>query len=229
MTTFTVPHHGKYVSYLRVSTDRQGADGYGIDAQRAAVATHVNGGQWHHVAELVEVESGKRSDRPQLAAALALCRKHKAKLVVARLDRLSRNVAFLSALMESKVAFVACDNPHATKLTIHILAAVAEHEREMISARTKAALQAAKARGVTLGNPRLSEIVGKGAATNKAQAAQRAANIMPIIAQIRRDKPFMSLRQIARELTARGIKTPRGSDWSAVTVSKVLARAEASA
>jgi DNA invertase Pin-like site-specific DNA recombinase len=229
MTTLHLPHHGKFVSYLRVSTDRQGADGYGIEAQRSAVAQHVNGAAWQSLGEFVEVESGKRADRPQLAAALALCRKHKAKLVVARLDRLSRNVAFLSALMESKVAFVACDNPHATKLTIHILAAVAEHEREMISARTKAALAAAKARGVVLGGPNLAALRGKGAATNRRMAAQRAANVLPVINSIRRDKPYMSLRGIARELTARGVKTARGSiDWSAVTVSKVLARAEAS-
>jgi DNA invertase Pin-like site-specific DNA recombinase len=141
-------HSGKWVSYLRVSTDKQGESGLGIEAQRKAVETYLNGGSWTLAQEFVEVESGKRSNnRPQLAAALAACKKLKAKLVVAKLDRLARNVAFISKLMESGVEFVACDFPHANKLTIHILAAVAEHERELISSRTKAALAAAKERG----------------------------------------------------------------------------------
>src|SRR4030088_527603 len=117
----------------------------------------MNGGAWELCAEHVEVESAKNADRPELAKALAACKKHKARLVIAKLDRLSRNLAFIAALMESGVEFVAVDNPHMNKLTIHILAAVAEHEREMISERTKAALQAAKARGVRLGNPRRGE------------------------------------------------------------------------
>jgi DNA invertase Pin-like site-specific DNA recombinase len=116
-------------------------------------ATYLNGGSWTLVAEFVEVESGKHSDRPQLAA----CKKHRAKLVIAKLDRLSRNLAFIAALMDSGVEFIAVDNPHANKLTIHILAAVAQHEREMIAQRTKDALQAAKARGKRLGNPKLGE------------------------------------------------------------------------
>ena len=141
------PHSGKFVAYYRVSTDRQGKSGLGLDAQREAVTSYLNGGSWQLVQELVEVESGKRADRPQLAAALAACRKHKAKLVIAKLDRLSRNLAFVATLMESGVEFVAVDNPHANRLTVHILAAVAEHERVMISERTKAALAAAKASG----------------------------------------------------------------------------------
>ena len=149
------PHSGKFVAYYRVSTDRQGKSGLGLDAQREAVTSYLNGGSWQLVQELVEVESGKRADRPQLAAALAACRKHKAKLVIAKLDRLSRNLAFIATLMDSGVEFVAVDNPHANRLTVHILAAVAEHERVMISERTKAALAAAKARGTQLGNPRL--------------------------------------------------------------------------
>jgi DNA invertase Pin-like site-specific DNA recombinase len=143
-------HSGKWVCYLRVSTDRQGQSGLGLEAQRKAVLDFRNGGQWKLADEFVEVESGKRSDRPQLAAALA-CKRLKARLVVAKLDRLARNVAFISRLMERGVEFVAADMPFANKLTIHILAAVAEHEREAISARTKAALAAAKARGVKLG------------------------------------------------------------------------------
>ena len=128
------PHSGKFVAYYRVSTDRQGKSGLGLDAQREAVTSYLNGGSWQLVQEFVEVESGKRADRPQLAAALAACRKHKAKLVIAKLDRLSRNLAFVATLMESGVEFVAVDNPHANKLTVHILAAVAQHEREIIIA-----------------------------------------------------------------------------------------------
>jgi len=150
-------HSGKWVSYLRVSTDKQGASGLGLEAQRKAVADYLNGGKWSLAQEFIEIESGKRSDRPQLAAALAACKKLKAKLVVAKLDRLARNVAFTAKLMESGVEFVAADMPFANKLTIHILAAVAEHEREAISDRTKAALAAAKARGVKLGGPKLKE------------------------------------------------------------------------
>src|SRR3984893_8395226 len=128
------PHYGKFVAYFRVSTDRQGKSGLGLEAQRKAVLDYLNGWRWQLAAEFVEVESGKRSDnRPELEKALAACKKQKAKLVIAKLDRLSRNVAFISALMNSGVEFIAADMPHANKLTIHILAAVAEHEREMIS------------------------------------------------------------------------------------------------
>src|SRR6478672_514371 len=151
------PHSGKFVAYYRVSTDRQGKSGLGLDAQREAVTSYLNGGSWQLVQELTEVESGKHADRPQLAAALAACKKHKAKLVIAKLDRLSRNLAFIATLMDSGVEFVAVDNPHANKLTVHILAAVAQREREAIAQRTRDALQAAKARGKRLGNPRLTE------------------------------------------------------------------------
>src|SRR5271155_3138 len=149
-----MPGQPRFVSYYRVSTAQQGASGLGLEAQREAVSRHVIGAQGVIVAEFQEVESGKKTDRPQIAAALAACRLRHACLVIAKLDRLARNVHFISSLMESGVDFVACDNPHATRLTIHILAAVAEHEREMISARTKAALAAAKARGVALGGQR---------------------------------------------------------------------------
>src|SRR6202047_80805 len=135
----------RYVAYYRVSTDRQGRSGLGLDAQQKAVQDYLNGGDWSLVAELTEVETGKRSDRPELAKALALCRKHKGKLVIAKLDRLSRNLAFIATMMDSGVEFVAVDNPHANKLTLHIFAAVGQHEREMIAERTKAALQAAAA------------------------------------------------------------------------------------
>jgi DNA invertase Pin-like site-specific DNA recombinase len=126
----------KYVAYLRVSTKKQGAAGLGIDAQRSAVAMHVDSCHGVLIKEFVEVESGKRADRQKLHEAISLAQRSKAVLLVAKLDRLSRNVAFLSALMESGVEFMACDMPHANKFTVHIMAAMAEHEREMISQRT---------------------------------------------------------------------------------------------
>src|SRR5262245_18387191 len=142
-------------SHLR-SMDRQGQSGLGLEAQRSAVLDYLDGGFCTMTAEFTEVESGKHADRSQLAAALAACKRHKAKLVIAKLDRLSRNLAFIATLMDSGVEFVAVDNPHANKLTVHILAAVAQHEREMISQRTRDALQAAKARGKRLGSPNLA-------------------------------------------------------------------------
>ena len=140
-------HQRKFVAYFRVSTDKQGKSGLGLEAHREAVLTYLDGGRWSLVQEFVEVESGKRNDRPELGAALAACKKHKAKLIIAKLDRLSRNLAFIATLMDSGVEFVAVDNPHANKLTVHILAAVAQHEREMIGQRTRDALQAAKEMG----------------------------------------------------------------------------------
>src|SRR5271168_1613901 len=146
--------NGKFISYLRVSTARQGASGLGLEAQREAVRNYLNGGRWTLVQEVVEVESGKRNDRPAIAEALRLCRLHRATLIIAKLDRLARNVHFISSLMESGVEFVAVDFPQANRLTVHILAAVAEHEAKAISERTKVALAAAKARGVRLGGDR---------------------------------------------------------------------------
>ncbi|SRR6266446_3702386 len=143
---------GYCIAYYRVSTKRQGQSGLGLDAQKDAVMAYLNGGNWTLKEEFVEVESGRKvKNRPALQQAIAACRKHKATLVIAKLDRLARNVAFISNLMESKVAFVAVDNPHATRFTLHILAAVAEHEADIISQRTKSALSAAKARGTELG------------------------------------------------------------------------------
>src|SRR5215204_3495258 len=148
---------GRYVSYLRVSTDRQGRSGLGLEAQRKAVEDFLNGGRWDLIAEFVEVESGKRDDRPKLAEALALCRLHKATLVIAKLDRLSRDAHFLlglqKELQKSGLRFVAADLPEANELTVGIMAVVAQAERKMISQRTKAALGAAKARGKKLGTP----------------------------------------------------------------------------
>src|SRR3954453_14161932 len=143
--------NGRFIAYYRVSTQAQGASGLGLEAQRAAVLAYLDGGSWHLADEFVEVESGRKDDRPELAKALAACRRLGATLVIAKLDRLARRVSFVSALMDSGVEFVAVDFPTANKLTIHILAAVAEHEREMIAKRPKDALAAAKARGRKLG------------------------------------------------------------------------------
>lgn len=230
----TEPTGRRFVSYLRVSTDRQGRSGLGLEAQRQAVLDYLNGGQWELVAEFVEVESGKRSDnRPELAKALHACKVTGATLVVAKLDRLSRNVAFLAALMDAGAEFVACDFPQANRLTLHILAAVAEHERVMISQRTKAALQAAKARGVKLGNVNGTAAIRRAGKGNvdavraiKAGADARAADIMPIIADIRTCDPVVSLGGIARELNARGILTARGGRWDASRVYRLLQRRE---
>jgi DNA invertase Pin-like site-specific DNA recombinase len=144
---------GRYISYIRVSTQRQGLDGYGVDAQRKSITDFLNGGNWELIAEYAEVESGKRSDRPALKKALDHCKRTKSTLVISKIDRLSRNIAFLSNLMESGVEFIATDNPHANKLTVQLMAVMAENEREAISKRTKEALAAAKDRGVKLVSP----------------------------------------------------------------------------
>jgi DNA invertase Pin-like site-specific DNA recombinase len=216
-------HFGKFVAYYRVSTDKQGQSGLGLDAQRQAVMTYLNGGPWKLIAEHTEVETGKRADRPELQKALADCRKHRGKLIIAKLDRLSRNLAFIATLMDSNVEFIAADNPHANRLTVHILAAVAEHEREAISERTKAALQAAKRRGVKLGGPRLAAARKTSIKVRSEAADAFAANVRPIIKEIQASG-VSSLRGVARALTARGIRSPRGRDWSDVQVAATLRR-----
>jgi DNA invertase Pin-like site-specific DNA recombinase len=216
-------HSGRWVSYLRVSTTKQGESGLGLAAQRKAVADFLNGGKWTLAKEVIEIESGKRSDRPELAKAIALCKKLKARLIVAKLDRLARNVHFVSGLMESGVDFTAADMPFANRLTVHILAAVAEHEREQISTRTKAALAAAKARGKKLGGPKLAQARLLGHAANRKAADRFATNTKPLIEQIRASG-VTSLRKIAAALTARGVPTARGGQWDAATVANVIRR-----
>jgi DNA invertase Pin-like site-specific DNA recombinase len=215
------PHYGKFIAYFRVSTDRQGKSGLGLDAQREAVMNYLNGGRWTLVDEFTEVESGKRNDRPELEKALSACKRQKAKLVIAKLDRLGRNLAFIAALMESGVEFVAVDNPHANKLTVHILAAVAQHEREMISERTKAALAAAKRRGKRLGNPNLPEAAKRGVAAIQANARRFAANVRPIIEEIMRTG-VISHNAIAAKLNERNVKTARGGRWTHMQVGAIL-------
>jgi DNA invertase Pin-like site-specific DNA recombinase len=216
----------KYVAYLRVSTDKQGKSGLGLDAQRQAIADFLAGGS--PIAEYVEVESGKRDARPQLAAALHRAKVTGARLLIAKLDRLSRNVAFITALQESRVKFVCADMPDATELTVHILAAIAQHERKAISDRTKLALAAAKRRGTKLGNPngaRALRGVGNDRAVEaiKARADAFAEDVIPIIADIR-SGGITSFKGIARELNARGILTARNRTWHPATVRSLIAR-----
>jgi DNA invertase Pin-like site-specific DNA recombinase len=222
---------GKFISYLRVSTVRQGVSGLGLEAQREAVVQYLNGGRWTLAQEVVEVESGKRNDRPAIAEALRLCRLHRATLIIAKLDRLARNVHFISSLMEAGVEFIACDFPQANRLTVHILAAVAEHEATMISARTTAALAAAKARGKRLGGlrgkpERMKKMAAKGNAASaevrKATAAKRAADLLPVIAGLQ-GEGISSLLGIAAKLNERGISAPRGGQWSAGQVRRIMA------
>jgi DNA invertase Pin-like site-specific DNA recombinase len=228
-----MPNTKKFISYLRVSTARQGISGLGLEAQREAVARYLDGGHWSLIQEVVEIESGKRNDRPAIAEALRLCRLHHATLIIAKLDRLARNVHFISSLMESGVEFIAVDFPQANRLTIHILAAVAEHEAVMISARTKAALGAARARGVTLGGLRGSltrmKIIGsKGniasAVARRKTAATRNEDLLAVICDIR-VAGESTPGQIARALNERGIAAARGGTWGAVQVRRILAHA----
>lgn len=224
------PQTKNYVAYYRVSTDRQGRSGLGLEAQQAAVRGFVKSG--HLLAEYTEVETGKRSDRPKLQKALAHARRQKATLVIAKLDRLARNVAFTATLMESGADFVACDLPNANKLTIHILAAVAEDEARRISERTKAALAAYKARGGLLGSnhPKCREISRMAAkrggpigAKRVAEEARRAyADILPTMRQLR-DAGY-SLRQIAAHLNEADHVTRNGQQWNATQVKRVLDR-----
>jgi DNA invertase Pin-like site-specific DNA recombinase len=211
-----------FVAYLRVSTVRQGESGLGLEAQRATVEAFAR----HHggdiVASFVEVETGKRSDRPELAKALEAARKGKATLLIAKLDRLARNVAFIANLMDASVEFLACDQPFASRLTLHILAAVAEDEARRISERTKAALRAAKARGRKLGSPVAAKTVAKARAARSAYAAKANATTLAVIREVQ-GSGVETLAGIARVLRARGIKTPGGrSEWQSVQVSRLL-------
>ncbi|MCE4223632.1 recombinase family protein [Methylobacterium sp. C25] len=223
---------GRFVAYYRVSTDRQGRSGLGLKAQQEAVRHHLNGGAWELIAEVTEVESGKRNDRPKLTEALRLCRLYGATLIIAKIDRLARNVAFISNLMESGVDFVAVDFPTANRLTVHILAAVAEHEAKAISERTKAALAAAKARGTKLGGDRgqFMDIRHLGSdhsvAVRQQKADQRATDLAPVIRELQ--AAGLTVAAVARELTRRGIPTPRGKHtWASQQVVNVLARVPA--
>src|SRR4051794_39478833 len=219
--------YGRFVSYLRVSTAKQGHSGLGLEAQRETVATFLNGGNWRLVGEFVEVEGGRVSDRPQLAAALARCRVMGATLVVANVSRLTRNPDFMLRLVEAGVEVRFCDLPKiegpAGKFMLRQMLAVAELEAGLISERTKKALAAAKARGQKLGGDRgnLREVGDKGRSASLAvrqeKAKRRAADLAPIIAEIQASGAA-SLRAMAAELNERGVQTARGGRWSAVQV-----------
>jgi DNA invertase Pin-like site-specific DNA recombinase len=234
--------NGKYVSYIRVSTQKQGRSGLGLAAQRDAITTYLNGGNWKLIDEVQEVESGKNSDRPKLAEALGLCRLHRATLLIAKLDRLARNVSFVANLMESGVKFVAVDMPFANELTIHVMAAMAEYEAKAISKRTRDALRAAKKRGVkkdgsklVLGGRKVSRerwghIAAKGRALGTARRSEMAsawaADVLPIIKDIKRSGAA-SLREIAAALNSREVPTRRGEgEWTATQIARVLALAQ---
>jgi DNA invertase Pin-like site-specific DNA recombinase len=234
---------GRFVAYYRVSTDQQGRSGLGLNAQRAAVAAYLNGGDHQVMAGFTEIETGRKDDqgRPQLAAALAACRLYGAVLLVAKLDRLARNVHFISGLMQSGVQFVAVEMPNATPFMLHIYASVAEEERRAIAARTKAGLASIKAKIATDGayrsragnvitslgrNNLTDEARAKGAKAGveaiKAQAFKFAAAVLPRVLALRADGH--SLNAIARQLAAEGVKTARGGAWTAVQVSDLLKR-----
>jgi len=211
-----------YVAYYRVSTQRQGRSGLGLEAQQRAVADYLPVGT-ALVQEFTEVETGKGSNvlhkRPVLCEALAYAKQHKATLIVAKLDRLARNVAFVSALMESKVPFVCADMPEANELTLHIIAAVAQYEARAISERTKAALAAAKARGVKLGNPNLHLNNDKVRARAQAFADKLCITLVSWRSQ------GLSQRAMVAQLNELGVPTARGTgQWSLVQVQRVLAR-----
>src|SRR5262252_2155842 len=219
---------GKFVSYIRVSTAKQGRSGLGLEAQRKAVEDFLNGGNWQIVKEFVEVESGKKADRPQLAKAFQACRIFGAKLVIAKLDRLSRDAHFLLGLEKAGVDFVAADMPHANRLTVGIMAMVAEEERRMISKRTKDALAAAKRRGTKLGGDRgvvpSKKTRAMAVAALQARADAKAADLAPIIKELQAAGKT-SLRTIAEGLNAQGIQTARGDgEWTATQVMRVLER-----
>jgi DNA invertase Pin-like site-specific DNA recombinase len=216
---------GKFVAYYRVSTEQQGRSGLGLEAQRKAVLDYLNGGRWKLLGEHTEIESGKRTDRPALAEAMRTCKLLGATLVIAKLDRLSRDAHFLLGLDKAGVDFVCADMPEANRLTIGLLAVVAQHEREQISARTKAALAAAKARGVKLGGVRPNQRPldhRLGTAALQRAADEFAAQVAPVVTELRGDG--MSLRQIAAELSRRGVRTMRGGVWTAAAVRNVLQR-----
>lgn len=217
-----VPSKAKFVTYYRVSTLKQGQSGLGLDAQKSAVKDYIDSHSGVELATFTEVESGKLNTRPQLEAALLRCRQAHATLLVAKLDRLSRNAAFLFNLRDSGVKFQALDIPEANTLTLGVMAVLAQHEREIISGRTKAALAARRARGKPLGTPRdLSAYAARGSAlaraVNTEKAKTRAVLVAPAIKSAR-SAGCTSLRQVAEHLDELGITTPRGKAWTATAV-----------
>lgn len=212
---------GRFVAYYRVSTQQQGRSGLGLEAQREAVRIYVVQRGGEVLAEFTEVETGKRSDRPELKAALNSCGRLKGTLVIAKLDRLARNMAFVANLMEGRADFVAVDMPHADRFTLHIFAALAEEEGRRISQRTKAALAAAKARGVKLGTAGVAL-----ADKNREMAYARAAEMSELILSLIESGP-RTTRELAAELNKRGVSTPQGKMWHPGSVHRVQQRLNA--
>lgn len=215
----------KFVAYYRVSTQKQGQSGLGLEAQQEAVRRYLSGGAWELVAEFQEIETGKGFDaiarRPQLRAALDISRKQGATLIIAKLDRLARNVHFVSGLMESKVRFVACDMPEANELTIHIMAAFAEHEAKRISQRTKDALAIAKTRGVELGRAGAANL--RPNLQERCEAAKAfAARLHPLIEGM--GTRGLSQRAMVDELNLVGVPAPKGGAWRLSQVQRVISR-----
>lgn len=222
------PRH--YVTYYRVSTQRQGRSGLGLDAQKAAVRSYLDAHAGVVLATFTEVESGKRDDRPQLTAALRRCRQTRSTLLVAKLDRLSRNAAFLLSLRDAGVRFVAADMPDMNETVVGILAVIAQHERQAISDRTRAALAAAKRRGVRLGNPHLARVAPRTAAdayiaskANAKAAKARAEELRDVVTDARAHG-HTTFRAMAAHLNGLGIQTPRGGSWAPASVSRLLAQ-----
>jgi DNA invertase Pin-like site-specific DNA recombinase len=219
----------KLVSYLRVSTEKQGKSGHGIEAQRRAVAEFARQQKAEILAEFVEEETGKGSDaldrRPNLKAALTLAKKHKASIVVSKLDRLSRDVHFISGLMAQKVPFIVAElGPEVDPFLLHIYAALSEKERALISKRTKEALAAAKARGVRIGNPNIPTFQKQGVATITENAKSRAIYYYTSFIREAQQRGAKTLQGIADELNSRGIQTPRGGKWYPTSVKNMIAR-----
>lgn len=221
---------GNFVSYIRVSTQKQGRSGLGLEAQKTAVTDYLNGGNWKLIGEYVEIESGKKDDRKELSKALERCRLTGSTLVIAKLDRLSRDAHFLLGLQKSNVDFVCCDMPDANKMTIQIMAVMAQHEREMISKRTKEALAAAKRRdpNLKLGNPNGARHLRKygnalGVEAIKANANERAESLRATVQGIQ-EAEITSFAGIAKELNAQKIKTARGGQWHPSSVKRLLER-----
>ncbi len=210
----------QYIAYYRVSTEEQGKDGHGLDAQRNAVERYLEAHGGHLASEYTEVESGKKNDRPELTTAINECRRQRATLLIAKLDRLARNVYFISGLIESKVDFVCCDNPHANKVMIQMLAVFAEFERDRISERTKEGLAAAKAKGVKLGNPDLGKLNQR----HRAKADVFALSLVPTIDDLRAEG-HTTVRKLTDALNARQIATAtEGGRWHIRSVQLLLKR-----
>lgn len=215
--------NGKFIAYYRVSTAKQGQSGLGLEAQQASVAAYLNGGQWEMIGAFQEVETGKGADalakRPQLRAALDACRKQGATLIIAKLDRLARNVHFVSGLMESKVKFMACDMPEANELTIHIMAAFAEHEAKRISQRTKDALAVAKSRGVVLGKEGAANL-RPNLRARKIAAHDFAVKLRPLFHGM--EARELSQRAMVDELNSVGVPAPKGGRWRLSQVQRII-------